>query len=377
MRWTYNHAVGLYNSLEGRELKTAATDKPITWKQFLRQQVVSNKSELIANNPWALEVGYDIRDYAVKEFCTALRTEYAKKKEGGIKNFRMKFRSKKSRSESIYLRKRWISVEGHTLTIKFPKQSAMKFTVPSLTEKTVILMDCRLQRTWLNEYFLCVPETYTADDRRVENQDPEKSLKVCSLDPGVRTFQTIYDPSREECLEVGAEDMKAITRLCIGADKLEGRMSQSSSKKKYHLRRACRRLRRRIRCLVDEVHKQLAKYLATSYDAVMIPTFEVSNMVRKADRKIRKATVRQMLSWSHYRFRQRLISKCREYGSKVVVVNEAYTSKTCSGCGELNVKLGGKKVFRCEGCGVEMDRDMNGAKNIFLRNATALKIQIR
>ena len=47
-------------------------------------------------------------------------------------------------------------------------------------------------------------------------------------------------------------------------------------------------------------------------------------------------------------------------------VNEAYTSKTRSWDGTVNTKLGGAKVIRDE-TGFGMDRDVNGARGIFLR----------
>ena len=47
-------------------------------------------------------------------------------------------------------------------------------------------------------------------------------------------------------------------------------------------------------------------------------------------------------------------------------VNEAYTSKTCSWDGSVEEKLGGRAVIRDED-GFGMDRDVNGARGIFLR----------
>ena len=45
---------------------------------------------------------------------------------------------------------------------------------------------------------------------------------------------------------------------------------------------------------------------------------------------------------------------------------EPGTSKTCGCCGWWHAQLGGHKKFRCESCGVRMDRDVNGARNNFL-----------
>ena len=74
---------------------------------------------------------------------------------------------------------------------------------------------------------------------------------------------------------------------------------------------------------------------------------------------------RMMQTFKHHDFQQFLIAKAEEYSSKVVLVNEAYTSKTCSFCGKIH-KIGSKKVLKCS-CGVEVDRDLNGARGIMLR----------
>ena len=78
-----------------------------------------------------------------------------------------------------------------------------------------------------------------------------------------------------------------------------------------------------------------------------------------------------MCTWSHYRFRQHLISKAREYPHvRIQETTEEYTSKTCGGCGVQNNKLGGSKNFACGSCAFRSDRDFNGARNILIRHLT-------
>ena len=89
-------------------------------------------------------------------------------------------------------------------------------------------------------------------------------------------------------------------------------------------------------------------------------------MVVKSSRTIRAKSVRQILSWSHYRFEQFLKYKARETGQLVVDVKEAYTSKTVSWTGEIIPNLGGRKVIKGSD-DLKMDRDLNGARGIFLR----------
>ena len=91
-------------------------------------------------------------------------------------------------------------------------------------------------------------------------------------------------------------------------------------------------------------------------------------MVKKSNRKIGKKSVRQMLTWRHFTFRQRLLLSSKDTDTKIHVLGEEYTSKTCSNCMNINYTLGGSKTYKCKKCKVILDRDVNGARNIFLKN---------
>jgi len=49
------------------------------------------------------------------------------------------------------------------------------------------------------------------------------------------------------------------------------------------------------------------------------------------------------------------------------LADEAYTSKTCSSCGQINESLGSSKTFYCHRCGCRVDRDVNASKNILMK----------
>ena len=91
---------------------------------------------------------------------------------------------------------------------------------------------------------------------------------------------------------------------------------------------------------------------------------------RGAGRRINKVTVRQMLGWAHYRFRQRLQQQAELRGATVHVVSEAYMSKSCGRCGRLHHSLGGSHTFRCPHppCDYRSERDAHGARNIMAMN---------
>jgi len=168
----------------------------------------------------------------------------------------------------------------------------------------------------------------------------------------------------------GDGDMKRIYSLAVQVDKLQSLWSASGVKhrRRYRLKAKAALFRSRIRSVVDETHKKLCTYLCSNYSVVLMPEFTTSKMVSRKHRKIGSHTARSMYTWAHYRFRQRLLHKVREYPScKVVLCDEAYTSMTCGACGTLHHSLGASKQFRCPSCGCTLDRDANGARNILLR----------
>eukprot|EP00122_Pirum_gemmata_P002062 Pgem_evm2s1865 len=99
-------------------------------------------------------------------------------------------------------------------------------------------------------------------------------------------------------------------------------------------------------------------------------------MIRKVNRKLHNKIVRGMCSWAYYRFRQLLIAKNQVVqGCKGIVCDEAYTSRTCGLCEFINPKFK-STTFNCESgnCSYEIDRDVNGARNILLRYLTRRNI---
>jgi putative transposase len=99
-------------------------------------------------------------------------------------------------------------------------------------------------------------------------------------------------------------------------------------------------------------------------------------MVKRSSRNISRSTVKGMMQLSHFKFRQFLIHKSKELGSKLIICDESYTSKTCGRCGLLHNALGSSKTFACPSCGYTVDRDVNGARNVLLRYCAKHKVTL-
>ena len=81
----------------------------------------------------------------------------------------------------------------------------------------------------------------------VESQDQKNEglLRAYSLDPGVRTLQTIYDATNGEALQVGDRDIKRISRLCeaLANILLSKKLAKATkAKERFSYRRPSRRL---------------------------------------------------------------------------------------------------------------------------------------
>ena len=220
------------------------------------------------------------------------------------------------------------------------------------------------------KWFGCFPE--------YKEVAPTLSDRVIALDPGNRTFLTGYDG--ENVLEIGKGDIGRIQRLCQHLDKLISRSTKVNCRQRLHMRIAANRVRERIQNLIKDLHNKATNLLVNSYKVIFLPTFDSSQMViRRSEgkkRRINSKSVRQMLTFSHYKFEKHLKQAAIKKGVIVVLCNESYTSKTCGNCGGVHHRLGGAKVFKCPHCGIHISRDVNGARNIMLRalQATAFTV---
>jgi len=300
------------------------------------------KTEIIKNLPeWAKDVPYQIKSIAIRDACQAV-TQAKKNFNKTGKLHKVKFRTRKMQDFNLYIPKSAVKENGVYVTLLGALN--IRETIGDVN------YDCRVT-LFNNRFFLSKPES-TAIKIPENQRNP-----IVALDPGVRTFQTIYEPAH--VFKVGQKDFARIYRLCYQLDELYSKRKRCSTNK-YNIK--LKRLKWKIKDLITEIHHKLALFLVRNFDTILLPSFETSNMVTKLCSKVS----RSMLGWSHFAFKTFLKFKAKEYSSNVIDVNEAYTTKTCGNCGRIN-SVGSKEIFSCK-CGIKIDRDLNGARNIFLKN---------
>jgi putative transposase len=94
------------------------------------------------------------------------------------------------------------------------------------------------------------------------------------------------------------------------------------------------------------------------FDTIYHEELQVANMVK--NHSLAKSIADA--GWSG--FLTILTFKAACAGKRVVAVNPAYTSQTCSGCGVIVKKGLSVRWHACPDCGTSLHRDHNAARNI-------------
>jgi putative transposase len=136
----------------------------------------------------------------------------------------------------------------------------------------------------------------------------------------------------------------------------------SGAEAKRLLKRLSGRERRHMRAINHRISKQLVETAQTTGRQIAL---EDLTGIRQRTR-VHKPQRYCHHSWSFYQLRQFVAYKAQVAGVPLVLVDPAYTSKTCHLCGHCGHRSGLK--FLCTTCGV-FDADFNGAKNVAARGA--------
>lgn len=111
------------------------------------------------------------------------------------------------------------------------------------------------------------------------------------------------------------------------------------------------------------INETVSELVKNKPESITIEDLNVSGMMK--NKHLSKAIAQQ----NFYYFKTKLKNKCKQNGIELRIVSRWYpSSKICACCGNIkkDLKLS-DRVYICEECGYEMDRDLNAAIN--LKNA--------
>ena len=194
--------------------------------------------------------------------------------------------------------------------------------------------------------------TVERDDKPVTK--PPRGGAV-GVDLGIKTLATLSDGTVIEnprCLAASERRLKKAQKALSRKVKGSNRRAKARAKvARIHAHVANQRQ--------DAIHKTTS-WLAGTYSDISIEDLNTAGMAK--NHHLAKAVSDAAFG----EFRRQLEYKTARSGAALHVVDRWYpSSKTCSKCGTVKAKLSlSERTYRCDGCGLAIDRDLNAAINI-------------
>ena len=187
----------------------------------------------------------------------------------------------------------------------------------------------------------------------VAAQPLPESANAIGIDVGLEKFATLSNGETIANPRFFRQDEKALAQAQRKLSKAE-----QGTPARARARQIVARIHERIRFRRHNFAHQLTRRLVNHYGLITVEELTINGMVHNPclAKSIHDA------AWSQ--FRQCLSYKAEEAGRILVAVNPAYTSQDCSQCGHRLRKALSQRRHQCPGCGLDIDRDENAARNI-------------
>jgi putative transposase len=338
-RFAYNWGLSLCQKAhkEGRRLPSAA-ELHREWNRWKRE-----------NAPWWTEVSKCAPQEAFRDLEKALRNWRA-----GRSRF-PRFRKKKLTPDNKARLTGTIRVLPRH--VQLPRIGKVRSKEP--TEKLLCLLEEGKARILSATVSREADRYYVSLTCEVERPDPKpKEVKseedVVGVDLGLSSFAVLSDGTRIEAPKPLAKKLKLLKRR---SKQLSRKRKGSNNSEKAALRLA--RLHRKVKNLRQDFLHQLTTWLARTKPVIVVEDLNVKALSRgRLSRSVAD------VGWGA--FRRMLAYKAEWYGATLIVAPRSFPStRLCSRCGHLHGRIPlSQRVFRCEACGLEMDRDLNAALNL-------------
>jgi putative transposase len=324
-------------------------DKKVLNFQYLRNILKIKKEILVKRSNIKV---HDI-DYAIKLACQNYKSGLTNFKKGFIKYFRVRYWRKQRKEKIIDMEKQNFNnntIRKNILGEVKGYYNGERFNFNSIES------DCRLQKNE-GKYYLYVPNLVVANNN---NANVNNKSKQITIDPGIRRFGTGI--TEDKIVKIGEKSNIKIRDYLLKKDLI---MSKENIDKKIKIKNE-KIINKKIKNLVNELHWKTINYLTKNYETVLIGNMSSKGIVSK-NGNLNKTTKRIAMHLNFYKFHERLKYKCNINNLGYGKINEWMTSKMCSLCGNLNENLGGSEIYKCSKCNVKMERDINGARNIYIK----------
>ena len=207
----------------------------------------------------------------------------------------------------------------------------------------------------------------------VEREQPSspthtRKRGAVGVDLGIKHLATLSDGTVIPNPRALDARLKALRK----AQQALSRKTKGSARREKAKERVARLHARVSDARVDAINKATTM-IAQTYTTVCIEDLNVAGMVKN------RHLARSVSDASLGEFRRQLEYKTARTGTVLRVVDRWYpSSKTCSNCGTVKAKLSlSERVYRCDVCGLSIDRDLNAAINLMVAGSAPETLNAR
>ncbi len=189
---------------------------------------------------------------------------------------------------------------------------------------------------------------------------PEKPSGILGVDLGIKSIATLSDGTSFGGATLNAYRLK---RHKVRKS-LQSKAHKGSPCTRKNARRTLKRLSGKERRYQKAVNHRISKRIVETarMNSQAIALENLKGIRDRTNKRLRRSQRGLHNAWAFYQLAEFIRYKAALAGVVVVSVDPRYTSQTCSSCRLFGQRRG--KVFSCSNCGVVLDADLNGAKNI-------------
>ena len=344
-KW-FNDCIDIYNITNNYIKNTATNDNYKSVINFFKLRELLK--EPLKNICKINGLNKHTADYAIKHCVEMYKSAISNHKK--LEKFNIQDLNKNRRRKNLVIEPASVSSKINSIFIKQLGEIKTNINLNIIKQNSILQFN-----TLKKSYIIITPKNVN------ENNYVEQNHK-CGIDIGVRTFLTTY--SYSESYEIGTNTYKTIDRINKRLDSIRKSKDEkiiNESKFTYLYNKYSSKLKDKI----NDMHCKVSNFLLSNYRKLIIGKVSTKKMVSNLDGNLREITKRRLMALSHYKFRMKLKTMAIKFGCNIIETDEYLTSKTCSKCKTINENLKGNKVFSCQNCNLEIDRDINASINIY------------
>ena len=320
----------------------------------LRKEITQLKKGELS---WLNQVSNNVAKQAVKDCCVAYKNFFTGKTK------KPRFKSRKKSKPSFY---------NDNVKLKVKEKSVLIEKVGWIKTNEQIPISVKYTNPRISHdgkyWYLSVGVEPSLEDVQLTDVSLGidvgiKDLAICS---DGQVFKNINKTKVVRKLEKRLKRLQKQVSRKYGMNKkqLQGGESRCQFAKTNNiikLEREIRLLHRRLKNIrSNHIHQTTNQIVKTKPSRIVMEALNIRGMMK--NKHLSKAIQKQGL----YEFKRQIQYKCEKHGIEFVEADKWYpSSKTCSCCGNVKVKLSlSERTYHCEACSVSIDRDLNASINL-------------